>query len=179
LFEPAFLGKATLAQPGAYAHAPPGAGRAWWKHHIMNTRAYLEATLAGDSAGALAALKELWQGVLDWQRITGSWAEGLLIAEHTALAKLLIDCAVKNNDACIGAAADALGRNVAAQSGLFPRDPAGFVELFDLHVKITGQYITDLAQGRRSDFDTDFSSALQNGNDLGDFTDRMFLGIFR
>lgn len=177
-----FLGQVRLAQPGSPAPAsapgPVGSpGREWWIHHIRNTRAYLEAALAGDQPASLAALKELWNAVKDWESITQSWAAGLLIAEHTALAKLLVDCFAQGlGNACTGTAADALARNVAATRQLFPVNPDAFADLYDIHTQLAGQYITDLAGGNQEDFERHFAEALQNGEDLGAFTDQAFFG---
>jgi hypothetical protein len=143
-------------------------------HHIMNTRAYLERTLAGDTPGALAALEELWGAVKAWEGITRSWAAGVLMAEHTALAKLLVDCFAQDaGEACTTTAVNALIKNVEAQGKLFPREPARFAELFGVHTKLAGAYITDLAQGRQEDFEAHFVEALQNGEDLAAFTDEV------
>ena len=55
---------------------PASVGEQWWSHHIANTRAYAEAALSGDEAGAIAALKELWKAVLDWQETRAApWPE--------------------------------------------------------------------------------------------------------
>ena len=171
-----FLGMVRLAQPAAPAPAV-SRGRQWWIHHIMNTRAYLEAALAGNLPLALGALKELWDAIKEWEQITGSWAAGVLIAEHTALAKLLVDCFAQDlGNTCTSTAADALGRNVAATRQLFPKDPDVFAVLYALHTTLAGQYITDLAQGNQEDFERHFAEALQNGEDLGAFTDRVFPG---
>lgn len=152
-------------------------GDRWWAHHIGNTRAYLEASLAGDTPRALQALAELWNAVLSWQQLTKSPTAGLLMAEHTALAKLLIDgFAEGKGGRWTGTAADALAENVKATSILFPIRPQEFGELFGQHVQITGQYITDLAAGDRKAFDAHYAQAVQNGRNLGAFTDRYVVG---
>ena len=148
MFKRGFLGKARLA------HAVPqlpGATPAqiWWMHHIINTRAYAEHTLAGETPGALEALRELWTAVKEWEGMTKSWAAGVLMAEHTALAKLFVDCLSMGGGDCAGVADEALGRNVEAHRQLFPAQPERFAELFGLHTKLAGQYISDLADGRR------------------------------
>jgi hypothetical protein len=144
-------------------------------HHIMNTRAYAESALAHNTPGTLAALKELWQAVLEWQKITGSPVAGVLMAEHTALAKLLVDCFVQDaGAACTSSAIDAVGRNVEMQRALFPREAGRFADLFGEHSNLAGTYITDLAEGRQEDFDAHFTEALKNGRELAAFTDQVF-----
>lgn len=174
VFGPGFLGGARLGQP-----APgPSIGRRWWVHHIENTRAYLYGALAANMVVSVAALMELWQAVADWQAITGSETAGLLMAERTALAKLLIDCAADafpGVGGCTDTAAAALGRNVEASGALFPRYAATFADLFGRHVKITGQYVGALAARRVDDFEAFYAQALQNGEELGAWTDRTFL----
>lgn len=172
VFSSGFLGGVRLGM------AVPSIGKAWWAHHISNTRAYLEAAVQVNIPKALAALGELWQAVADWQAITGSKTDGLLIAEHTALAKLLIDCAADafpGVGGCVDTAAAALSRNVEAHGALFSRDAAGFADLFGRHVEVTGQYVSAFAGGRYSDFDGFYAQALKNGEELGVFTDTVFL----
>lgn len=172
-FGPGFLGRARLAQLAPAAL--PSAGRHWWAHHIANTRGYLEGALSGDTSGALWSLGELWHAVLEWQRITGSPMNGVLMAEHTALAKLLVDClARKLGQDCLDTADQALGRNVEEHRRLFSRDPAVFADLFGRHVGLTGKYVTALADGRQADFEAAYAQALENGAALGAFTDRVF-----
>lgn len=172
MFEPVFLGKARLAQDVRFVGTP---GIDWWAHHIKNTRAYLEASLAGDQAAQLKALAELWSAVLSWQKMLQSPTAGLLIGEHTALAKLLIDCyTLSEKGPCQDVATQALVRNVAEHAALFPRDPARFADLFGQHVQITGKYIDDLGTGNVSQFQTDYQTALSNGLVLGNFIDQTF-----
>lgn len=173
-FGSGFLGAARLGQPVAVS-----IGKRWWAHHIANTRAYLEGALSVNAQAALSALMELWRAVADWQAITGSGMDGLLMAEHTALAKLLIDCAADafpGVSGCVDTAAAALGRNVEASSQLFSRDAGAFADLFKRHVEVTGRYVSDLAAGRRSDFEAHYAEALASGEELGAFTDRVFFG---
>lgn len=152
-------------------------GQKWWRHHIMNTRAYLEAALAGDQNAAVAALGALWKAILDWQRITGSPVAGVLMAEHTALAKLLVDgFASDAGEAWTSTAADAIGKNVESHRLLFPQRKEEFARLFGEHSGLAGQYITDLANGRTEDFERHFAQALANGDVLAEFTDRTFAG---
>jgi len=151
-------------------------GSQWWTHHIENTRAYAEAALAGDTPAAVAALKQLWRAVLDWQKLTGSDIAGALMGEHTVYAKLLVDCfAGKIGSACTTTAADAVGRNVESVRALFPVEPERFADLFGVHSTLAGQYITDLAAGDMSSFNVHFLEALTNGKQLADFTDRVIL----
>lgn len=172
---PGFLGSVRLAQQ--VSANPPSVGKHWWAHHIANTRGYLEAAMQGDMQKALVALGELWNAVLDWQRITGSRVAGVLMAEHTALAKLLIDCFAQNQGgACTDTAAAALGRNVEEHRMLFPKDPVGFANLFGKHVEITGNYISNYAGGDQAAFETYYAQALANGQELGAFVDRIFFG---
>lgn len=153
-------------------------GRNWWRHHILHTRKYLEAALAGDMERAVEALQGLWDAAMEWQKITGSWAAGLLMAEHTALAKLLIDgLAKKAGPAWADTAIDALVANVESHTKLFPIEPAEFASLFGEHTKLAGTYSMDLAEGRLEDFERHFAEALRNGDDLGVFTDRVFFGV--
>lgn len=153
-------------------------GARWWAHHIENTRAYLEASLAGDTPRALQALAELWNAVLSWQQLTKSPTAGVLMAEHTALAKLLIDGFAGGKGArWTGTAADALGENVKTTSVLFPIRPEEFAALFGQHVQVTGQYITDLAGEDRRSFEAHFAVAMENGLELGAFTDRYIVGV--
>lgn len=171
------FGVAHLGQVRMMTHRPAAGtiGVRWWSHHIANTRAYLEASLAGDTESALGALKELWDAVLQWQNITGSWAAGVLMAEHTALAKMLVDgFAQKAGPAWTSSAAAALGKNVESHAKLFPKDPAAFAELFGEHTRLAGEYITDLAEGRQKDFQEHFADAIRNGRDLAKFTDAAF-----
>ncbi len=171
---PAFLGEVRLAQPAPRAASP---GRDWWMHHIRNTRALAERSFAGDTPGALAAIKELWDAVLKWQNITGSWAAGVLMGEHTVLAKLFVDClAQKKGDSCTSTATEALLANVEEQRALFPRQSDRFANLFLVHTKLVAAYVPDLAEGRTDDFNADWAKALQNGDDLGAFTDQVFFG---
>lgn len=171
MFGPHFLGQVRLAQP----QLSPGVQ--WWVHHIINTRFYLEEALA-KGPGALTALIELWDAVLDWQRLTGAKTQGLLMGEHTALAKLLIDCFARSaGNECTTTAVDALMRNVDAQRILFPVAPDKFADLFKKHNELTGAYITALAQGRTDDFNSAFEQAIANGQELGAFTDAAFFGI--
>ena len=161
-----------LGQAGARAGSM---GERWWMHHISNTRGYLEGSLMGDKNRALTSLHELWQAVLDWQKITGSWAAAVLMAEHTALAKDLIDgFAQKTGGTWTSTMADALGKNVESSSKLFPRQPEEFARLFGEHTRLAGAYITDLADGRTDDFDAHFKEALKNGELLAAFTDQVF-----
>jgi hypothetical protein len=170
----AFRGRFRLAQGGPVASP----GRAWWTHHIVNTRAYLEAALAGNMDRAVAALKSLWEGVLEWQMITGSWAAGVLMAEHTALAKLLVDCLSRGaGGPCSLTAINALVANAEAHGKLFPREPARFAQLFGSHTKLAGTYIMDLGEGRRGDFERHFAEALTDGERLAAFTDEVFFGM--
>ncbi len=132
--------------------------------------------MAGDQNHAVAAVLELWNAILEWQGIAGKPA-AVLMAEHTALAKLLVDCfAQAQRDACPATAAAALGRNVDAQGILFPKDPAGFANLFGEHVRITGDYIAAYAAGDFAAFQASYQKALANGEELGRFTDRNFFG---
>jgi hypothetical protein len=168
MFGPAFLGRAKLAQNA-------GIGERWWSHHIQNTRAYLEASLSHDVPASIAALGQLWADVLDWQKITRSKTEGVLMAEHTALAKVLIDCHTQNlGSNCEDEATAALLRNVEEQRILFPVNSNVFAELLKTHVVLTGQYIAALANGRRDEFGVKFNDALENGRELGLFTDKAF-----
>lgn len=167
---PAFLGQVRLASPITF-------GWSWWRHHILNTRAYAEAVFSKDVSASISALHELWLAVKDWEQITGNWSAGLLMAEHTAIAKLLVDCLAAGDSSCARVAADALGRNVEAQRKLFPREAARFAELFAIHTTLAGTYITDLSEGRMNDFERDFSQALENGQSLGQFTDQVFSRI--
>jgi len=166
------LGQARMLPPQAQAGSP---GRRWWTHHIMNTRAYAEAVMAGDTDGAVKALGELWKAVLDWQRLTGSPVAGVLIAEHTALAKMLADgFAEDRGDAWTSSAIGALLKNVESQKALFPQDPEGFVALFGPHTELAGAYITDIANDDQDSFNSHWIQALQNGADLAAWTDRTF-----
>lgn len=177
MFGPAFLGQVPLVRQSNPNVLP---GRDWWLHHIRNTRAYAEAALAHDTQASLAAVGELWKAVLDWQKITGSPVAGVLIAEHTALAKLLVDClAGSQGKACVDTAVSALLRNVASQAALFPKDPTGFAALFGPHTELAGAYVTDLANGDQASFQAHWADALKNGEDLGRFTDRTFFGAAR
>jgi hypothetical protein len=174
-FGSGFLGSARLGQA---SYAQVSIGKNWWAHHIANTRAYLEAALAVNVPASLSALMELWAAVADWQAITRSKLDGLLMAEHTALAKLLIDCAADafpGVGGCVDTAAAALGRNVEAHGALFSKDAATFTALFGRHVEVTGKYVGALAAGSRSDFEAYYAEALENGEELGAFTDRTFL----
>lgn len=163
-----------LLPPRARAGSP---GRRWWGHHIGNTRGYLEAALAGDQAAALGAVGALWDGVLDWQRITRSPVAAVLMAEHVALAKLLVDCFAQGlGGACAETATAALVRNAEAQGQLLPRDAAGYGPLFAEHTRLAGAYITALGQGDQAEFDARFADALANGDQLAAFTDRTFFG---
>jgi hypothetical protein len=169
MFERPFLGQVRLAS------AMTSIGIGWWRHHIAFTRAYLEAALAKDVPGSLDALKELWKAIQSWQELAGVWSQGVLMAEHTALAKLLIDCYVTGEGtACQTTAVNALLRNVDAQRMLFPVQPDVFADLFEQHVKLTGAYIGDLAAGKMDDFTAHYSQALENGRALGAFTDQAF-----
>jgi hypothetical protein len=170
--QPAFLGQVKLAPASDRTRSP---GRDWWLHHIRNTRALAERSFAGDTPGALAAIKDLWDAVLKWQNITQSWQAGVLMGEHTVLAKLFVDClAKKQGDACVSTATDALLANVDEQRALFPRQPDRFADLFLTHVKLVAAYVPDLAEGRMDDFQADWAKALQNGDELGAFTDEVF-----
>lgn len=175
-----FLGQVRLVpvqrQPQPQASGSPG--RRWWDHHIRNTRALAEAAFAGDNQGALAAVGELWDAVKNWEKLTGSPVAGVLMGEHTVLAKLLVDCLSKNlGQGCADAAVGGLLRNVEAQRALFPRQPGAFAALFGPHTELAGAYITDLSQGNMDDFKAHFAQALANGDQLGAFTDRAFFGI--
>lgn len=155
---------------------PESVGEKWWSHHIMNTKAYAAAALSGDEEGAVSALKELWKAVLDWQEITGCPVAGALMGEHTVLAKLLVDCFVtKAGEACTGTAVDGVVRNVEAHRKYFFKDPDQFVALFGPHAQLAGAYITDLAAGDMASFDNHFASALKNGHQLAEFTDRFIV----
>lgn len=165
----AFLGQVPLAAVRS------SIGTAWWLHHIANTRNYLIGALSKDVPASLDALKELWKAVQDWQELAGVWSQGVLMAEHTALAKLLIDCyAVQEGVPCQQTAIKALLRNVDAQRMLFPSAQDVFADLFEQHVKITGAYIGDLAAGKTDDFTVHYSQALENSRALGLFTDQAF-----
>lgn len=167
---PHFLGQVRLAQS-----TTTSPGTVWWMHHILNTRAYAETTLRGDVPGSLKALGELWQAVLDWQSLTKSPVAGVLIAEHTALVKLLVDClALGKGGSCADTAVDALIRNVETSGKLFPKDPTGFVAFFGPHTKLAGAYIADLANGDKTAFEDHWRQALRNGETLGRFTDQTF-----
>jgi len=154
----------------------PSLGEQWWSHHIANTRAYAEAALSGDEAGAVAALKELWKAVLDWQEITACPVAGALMGEHTVFAKLLADCFVtKAGEACTGTAAEAIGRNVEAHRKYFRFNPQEFADLFSRHSELAGLYITDLAAGDMDSFNENFSEAIRNGEELAAFTDQFIV----
>jgi len=175
MFERQFLGQVPIAQPGSRSAESPG--RRWWMHHIFNTRALAEAAMAKDTPSALAAIAELWAAVKEWERITGSATAGVLMGEHTVLAKLLIDClSLGLGGSCGATAVDALMRNVDSQRVLFPKDPDTFASLFGPHTELAGAYITDLAEGRMEDFNMHFAQAVKNGELLGTFTDRTFFG---
>jgi hypothetical protein len=176
LFGSGFLGSARLSQSSAGMPASSSLGRRWWAHHIASTRAYLEAALQADLHTSLVALGELWHAVQEWQRITQSPMAGLLMAEHTALAKLLVDCFAQSQaSGCTDVAAAALERNVDIHRLLFPKNPAQFADLFGQHVDITGKYVTALASGDQAAFEADYARALDNGVLLGDFVDRNFV----
>lgn len=158
----------------------PSVGTQWWTHHIENTRAYAEASLGGDTQASVAALRELWKAVLDWQKLTGSDISGALMGEHTVYAKLLVDCFAGDvGTACTTTAADAVGRNVEATRALFPVEPERFAELFGVHSTLAGQYITDLAEGDMASFNVHFLEALKNGRELAAFTDRYLANPLR
>lgn len=160
---------------GQAEEQPVSPGWVWWKHHIDNTRAYAERALAKDWPAAADALKELWKAVIDWQKITGCPKAGALMAEHTMLAKLLVDCFVTNAGAdCTSTAADAVARNVEEQRSLFPKEADRFADLFGRHSVLAGQYITDLAANDMESFNIHFQEAIENGHDLADFTDEVF-----
>lgn len=151
------------------------AGQRWWLHHIMNTRAYLEAALAGDAAAAMKALQGLWSAAQTWQILTRSWVAGVLMGEHTVLAKQLIDgFARKAGSGWAASMAEALGKNVESTRKLFPRKPEEFAALFAIHTDLAGAYITDLVEGNGINFERHFGDALKNGRDLSAFTDRVF-----
>lgn len=176
MFDRAFLGQVRLAQASPSPAGSPGT--AWWRHHIANTRALAEAAFAGDSAGAVAAVKQLWEAVKNWERLTGSPVAGVLMGEHTVLAKLLVDClSLNQGEGCVATAVGALMRNVEAHRELFPRRPREFADLFGPHTELAGAYITDLANGNVEEFDAHFAQAVRNGDDLGRFTDQVFLGV--
>lgn len=171
MFQQAFLGQVRLAQRGEQLTP----GHRWWNHHIFNTRALAEGVFAGDSAAAMQAAGELWNAVKNWELITRSSVAGLLIGQHTILAKLLVDCfAAGGKEACVQTAVDALMSNVEAQRAFFPREPEAFAALFGPHTELAGAYITDLAKGDRESFDQHWAQALENGSRLGDFTDQVF-----
>jgi hypothetical protein len=159
-------------------NAPQSTGAFWWGHHIRATRAYAEGMIAGDFEKALQAGVQLWEMAIQWGFITRSDIAGLLIGEHTMLAKLLVDGLAGGKDGWPDVAVAALVANVQAQGKLFPRDPAGFVALFGPHVEITGAYITALAKGDMSTFNSKFQEALENGGQLAAFTYRTF-GLIR
>jgi hypothetical protein len=174
MFRPAYLGQVRLAQNQR------SQGEQWWMHHILNTRAYAETTLKGDVFGSLKALGELWKSVLDWQTLTKSPVAGVLMAEHIALAKLLVDCfAQKKGGSCSDTAVEALLRNVDATAKLFPKDAAGFAGLFGPHTKLAGAYISDLAAGDQQAFEDHWRQALENGQALSKFTDDTFFITLR
>ena len=163
-----------LGQDAVLQAASPG--EQWWSHHIMNTKAYAEAALSGDEEGAVAALKELWQAVLDWQDLTGCPVAGALMGEHTVYAKLLADCFVtKSGDACTSTTVDAIVRNVQAHRKYFFANPDEFTDLFGRHSELAGAYITDLAAGDMNKFADDFEEAIRNGHELAEFTDRVII----
>lgn len=154
----------------------PSVGEAWWSHHIANTRAYAEAAISGDEPTAIAALKELWKAVLDWQKITGCPMAGALMGEHTVFAKLLADCfATKAGEACAGTAAEAIVRNVEAHRKYFRFNPEEFADLFSRHSELAGAYITDLAAGDLNSFEENFSEAIRNGHEMAAFTDQFIV----
>lgn len=173
-FRPGFLGAARLAQP----EASGSIGKRWWLHHIASTRTYLEARYSGDEKEPLVALVELWHAVLEWQNLTKSPMDGVLMAEHTALAKLLIDCATGALSAsgCQDTAGEALVENVKAQGKLFSRNPEAFGQLFGRHVEVTGAYVAAYAAGDFGAFKSRYAEALENGHALGLFTDKTFFG---
>lgn len=159
---------------------PVSRGERWWMHHIRNTRAYAEAALANDTTAAVAAVRELWQAVLDWQKLTGSDVAGVLMGEHTVYAKLLVDCfAQAAGSDCTSTAVDAVVRNVEAQRMFFPRESSRFADLFGRHSTLAGEYITDLAEGNRESFDHHFAEAIENGIELAAFTDQVFPQLAR
>ena len=166
----AFLGQVRIANEGS-------PGRRWWMHHIRNTRALAEAAFAGNDKAALAAIGELWSAVKSWELLTKSAVAGVLIGEHTVLAKLLVDCLASGaNSACSLTAVDALMRNVEAQRALFPKNAAAFGDLFKTHTELAGAYITDLANKDQEAFQAHWAKALENGDALGAFTDETFFG---
>lgn len=159
---------------------PASVGEEWWSHHIMNTRAYAEAALSGDEEGAIAALKELWKAVLDWQKLTGCPVAAALMGEHTVLAKLLVDCFVTGaGEACTSTAVDGVVRNVEAHRKYFFKNPEEFVSLFGRHSELAGAYITDLAAGDMESFNQHFGEAIENGQQLAAFTDRVIVPLKR
>lgn len=168
----AFLGTVPLAtRPGGKV---PGAGVSWWEHHISATRNYLVAALTRNQADALGSVADLWNGVLVWQEMTGSPIAGVLMAEHTALAKLLVDAlAAKDKDAGT-VAADALMANVQLSSQVFPRDPKTYATLLGEHVRLTGLYATALADEKVDEFGRHYQAAIENGRALGAFTDLVY-----
>lgn len=169
MFNPSFLGQVRLAQMDA------SRGKQWWLHHIVATRAYLEAALSGNSAGAVAAVDNLWTAALQWQNITRSPIAAALMGEHTMLAKLLIDCLANHwGDGCTEAAVRGLMNNITSQRLLFPVHRNEFADLFSKHTNLAGDYITDLAIGDQAAFDAHFAEALKNGQALGVFTDEVF-----
>jgi hypothetical protein len=165
-----------LGQAAVFDAASPG--EQWWSHHIENTRAYAEAALSGDEEGAVAALKELWKAVLDWQKLTGCQVAGALMGEHTVYAKLLADCFVTDaGEACTSTAVDAVGGNVEAHRKYFFKNPEEFVSLFGRHSELAGAYITDLAAGDMESFNRHFAEAIENGHQLAAFTDRVIVPL--
>jgi len=164
-----------LVQPTDFPVRPSQSpARTWWSNHILHTRGYLEAALAGNEPAAVDALKALWKAVLDWQNLTRSPEAGVLMAEHTALFKLAADSLAKGDSAGAEAAVAALAGNVESTGKLFPQDPAGFADLFGEHTRLAGAYALDLAEGNLEAFEADFSAALTNGDELQAFTDENF-----
>lgn len=152
----------------------------WWIHHVHHTREYVNGVFNKRPTQAVAAVKGLWDGVLEWAHITGIPLAAPLMGEHTIVAKLFADSAArgfkpKESDYLV----EYFLKNKDSQADLYTTSIPGFPKaefkrLFTDHIVHTGAYITDASKGDMRAFETDYKKVLENMNALANFAVQYF-----
>lgn len=129
----------------------------WWIDHVSETYVYVMMTKSQDARGQDKAVQNLIGGVKSWADLLNQPDAGVLMGDHVAAAKALVDGAFAHDATTINQAVEQLLGNVAQQTELYQKSIPGFpgeewTKLFTTHVTATGGYVLALASGDDADF---------------------------
>jgi hypothetical protein len=152
----------------------------WWVDHVHHTREYVNGVFNKMPMQAIAAIKGLWHGVLEWAHLTGIELAAPLMGEHTIVAKLYVDSSArgfkpKESDYLV----EYFLKNADSQADLYASAIPGFPKaefrrLFTDHIVFTGAYIADAGKGDLKAFESDFKKVLENMHALANFSAQYF-----